>query len=202
MWTRFLIWVLNTNEKLFTCVFTLALKRASTKYLQLTFQKTSILILPLSVNSSKFQYFPLFWILEQYENSKNIVNLHVYTYTYTYMSICICIWCRIISIYVLISIEGGLWSLLCSSFKNIVKDRVQHVMLDWGTFWFSYGTNGFTVWDLTKEAKIFQHHQDEREIWIFWLYYSRAEQWDGEKIKKCSFTLFFLFQKRIIFRNM
>ena len=198
MWTRFLIWVLNTNEKLFTCVFTLALKRASTKYLQLTFQKTSILILPLSVNSSKFQYFPLFWILEKYEDSENIVNLHVYTY----MSICICIWCRIISIYVLISIEGGLWSLLCSSFKNIVKDRVQHVMLDWGTFWFSYGTNGFTVWDLTKEAKIFQHHQDEREIWIFWLYYSRAEQWDGEKIKKCSFTIFFLFQKRIIFRNM
>ena len=129
--------------------------------MQLTFQKTLILILPfaVSVNSSKFQYFPLFWILEKYENSKNIVNLHVYTY----MSICICIWCRIISIYVLISIEGGLWSLLCSSFKNIVKDRVQHVMLDWGTFWFSYGTNGFTVWDLTKEAKIFQHHQDERE---------------------------------------
>ena len=177
MWTRFLIWVLNTNEKLFTCVFTLALKRASTQYLQLTFQKTSILI----PNSN------IFWILEQYENSKNIFNLHVYTY----MSICICIWCRIISIYVLISIEGGLWSLLCSSFKNIVKDRVQHVMLDWGTFWFSYGTNGFTVWDLTKEAKIFQHHQDEREIWIFWLYYSRAEQWDGEKIKKCSFTIFF-----------
>ena len=30
----------NTNEKLFTCVFILSIKRASTKYLQLTFQKT------------------------------------------------------------------------------------------------------------------------------------------------------------------
>ena len=58
----------NTNEKLFTCVFTLALKElVCTKYLQLTFQKTSILI----PNSN------IFWILEQYENSKTIFNLHV-----------------------------------------------------------------------------------------------------------------------------